>query len=325
MTRLYLTSAYTGCHAPDWLARNAPPHSRAALAEAPETADAILFVEQHPSNDPYFKAVMTHPLYRRFKDKCVLYHDADRSITWLPTLSPSIERWQYNPRHHRGCHYIARIEVNKSVDEHVPDYRGNRRYLANFMGSARTHPIRRELLKLNAPDIKLHDTDVRFFWQVPHEQRDAFVEVCDDSYFVLCPRGAGPSSYRLFEAMQLGRVPVIISDEWVPIEGVDWQTCSLRVPEADTNHLPDILRKHQAEAVAMGREARRIWETTFSPEASLSTLSTLAAAVIQEPFDLSARLRTARQFLHPFHCRNLLRAWKKRSLPRKPANRTQTG
>ena len=316
MKRVHLLSAYPGRHAPSWLERYSKRTNQVDLVADPAEADVILFAEQHPGHDPYFSAVVKHPVYRRHREKCVLYHDADRSITRLPTLSPSIERWQFDPRHQRGCHYIARIEVNKSVDEHVPDYRPERRFLANFMGSSRTHPIRRGLLKLDERDFKLHDTDVRYFWEVPHEQRNAFVEVCAESYFVLCPRGAGPSSYRLFEAMQLGRVPVIISDEWVPVEGVDWSTCSVRVSESEVPQLPELLRARQPEAVNMGREARRIWETRFSPEASLATLTELATQALREPFGAAAQLNAARQCLHPFHRRNLLRHLKRRAVAR---------
>ena len=39
-----------------------------------------------------------------------------------------------------------------------------------------------------------------------------------DSYFSLCPRGYGRTSYRLAESIQLGRVPVVLYSDvlWVP-------------------------------------------------------------------------------------------------------------
>ena len=38
-----------------------------------------------------------------------------------------------------------------------------------------------------------------------------------DSVFALCPRGYGKTSYRMYEAIQLGIIPVYIyDDEWLP-------------------------------------------------------------------------------------------------------------
>ena len=49
---------------------------------------------------------------------------------------------------------------------------------------------------------------------------------------MICPRGWGSSSIRLFEVMEMGRVPVIISDAWVN-EAPKWADFSVRVSEAD--------------------------------------------------------------------------------------------
>jgi len=48
-----------------------------------------------------------------------------------------------------------------------------------------------------------------------------------NSQFVLCPAGWGPATYRLFETMEMGRVPVTLSDEWVPPPGPRWDEFSI--------------------------------------------------------------------------------------------------
>jgi hypothetical protein len=40
-----------------------------------------------------------------------------------------------------------------------------------------------------------------------------YAEAIQDSQFVLCLAGNGPATYRYFETMEMGRVPVVLSDE----------------------------------------------------------------------------------------------------------------
>jgi len=65
--------------------------------------------------------------------------------------------------------------------------------------------------------------------------------------------------------MLMGRVPVIISDYWVPPEGPDWNAFSIRVPESDVSKIPAILEDRQHDAPEMARRARQAWEAWFSP------------------------------------------------------------
>jgi hypothetical protein len=91
-----------------------------------------------------------------------------------------------------------------------------------------------------------------------------YAKVITHSKFVLCPRGYGTSSIRLFETMQSGRVPVIISDAWVPCSNIQWSKCSLRVPEKDISKLANICLNVEKEWITMATEARRTWEEWFS-------------------------------------------------------------
>jgi hypothetical protein len=63
--------------------------------------------------------------------------------------------------------------------------------------------------------------------------------------------------------MALGRAPVILSDDWVPPDGVDWSECALIVKERDLARLPTILREHEHRWEAMGRNARRVYDGMF--------------------------------------------------------------
>ncbi len=63
------------------------------------------------------------------------------------------------------------------------------------------------------------------------------------SRFALCPRGYGRTSFRLYEAIQMGCVPVYIYDElWLPYQDVlDWTEFAVLCRWEDLEGLPDWL------------------------------------------------------------------------------------
>ena len=68
----------------------------------------------------------------------------------------------------------------------------------------------------------------------------------------------------MYETMALGRCPVVISDDWIEIKGVDWESCSIRVPESEVGNLDAILAKRVADLPRLGQNARRIFQERFS-------------------------------------------------------------
>ena len=318
--KIFLTSAYphheTRNFGPQWLAKHADAAGRALLTDDPARAACILFVENHPGHDPYFFQILRSPLYRRFKRKCVLYHDADLAVTALPTISPSVERWQFRRASKRSVHYIARLTENVAVNSTTPQWTTDRRYLCSFVGSSQTHAVRKHLLEAPFDGAFFSDTSGRNGWELSAEQKSRYesdyLNITLDSHFILCPRGIGPCTYRLFESMQLGRAPVILSDEWVEIEGIDWSSCSIRVAQRDIGELASILAGRKNDALEMGRAARRVWEEHLSPSASLRTLARAAFAVLEKPYSATDWLADKSQFVDGYHFRNLLRHYRNR-------------
>ena len=92
----------------------------------------------------------------------------------------------------------------------------------------------------------------------------AYADAMASARFSLCPRGVGAASIRLYESMKMGRPCVILSDAWHPNDGVDWDSFSIRVPEADVLRIPQILEEHADRAAEMGLRARAEWEKWFS-------------------------------------------------------------
>jgi len=315
--KVFLTSAYPlgrENFGPTWLTEHSGPLEGFELVDDPESADIIIFVENHPALDPYFFPVRSHELNRRFPEKCVLHHDTDRSVTTMRTVSPSVEHWQFDPKHKATYHYIARFCENPYLTE-IDRFDAERKYLFSFDGSTRTNPMRRKIMELDRPDTFLVDRGQSKAWEmtsselVPYQR--AFVEGILASHFVLCPSGVGPASFRLFEAMQLARPPVIIADRWVPIEGPDWESVAVFVPESEVMRIPEILEARRDEAEAMGRRARAAWERYFSPEVSLQRLCEASSKLVRHPYGTREYLGDACQFLAPYHLRGLLRYFTK--------------
>lgn len=232
------------------------------VTDDPATADLILFVETSGGAGFYFERVLRHPVYRRFREKSYLFCSTDRLVPLVPGVFTSIERRHYREAWTRGSHYLGVAERPGLAYEPGEA----REWLFSFVGAAAAHPVRRRVLALRDPRGLLVNAGAERA-SVPEEKyRERFSRSLHGSKFVLCPRGGGVSSFRLFEAMMLGRVPVVISDQLILPEGPDWEHCSLRVAEAEVEAIPALLAAREAEAGPMGDAARRVWLDWFGPE-----------------------------------------------------------
>lgn len=249
-------------HADGWLrdAARVDVHGKHVVVDDPESADAILFMESHSGDDILMERVLRHPLRRRFASKSFLYQDGDYAFPLMRGVYPSLRA----PHQHAGLAlggvYLARIEENKSVTRarglQVPQD-----LLYSFVG-ANNCDVRNRILQTKVPDTLTMDTSGRHAWLLSTEERAAYegeyARTCARSRFMLSPRGIGPSTYRLYEAMELGRCPVILADDWVPPPFIPWEDFSVRVPEDQVDRLPQLLADLPYEA--LGRAARRAWE-----------------------------------------------------------------
>lgn len=273
MARVLLTSAYPPeSHPQLTLMRRAAAIDRFGvhtLVDTPENADVILFVEVG-GGTRYYDRVRRDPVFRGHREKSFIYTTIDTFIAFVPGLYVNAER-RYAPRARvRSSSYLQLFEWD-FLGEPAPEPR-DRRHLASFVGSFRTHAVRPRLATLPGRDIHVVDTSAFAPYGVnmtPGElsqlQR-SYVESIHESHFVLAPRGEATGSYRCFEAMRLARPPVIIADDWVEPDGPDWSTFSVRVRERDVTDIPDILADLRPRSIEMGRAARAAYETWFSPE-----------------------------------------------------------
>jgi len=265
------------------------PFREHTLTENPDDADIILFVENHPGHDPLFFQVARHPVWKRHRDRAFLYHDNDHVYPFLRGLYPSLDRSHQRPSRCVGAPYLGRIEQNEAV-RYAP-LNGQEPFLFSFMGSNNS-PVRGRLLRLKFERALMVDTSDRNLWSLSTEDRRHYTETYGqalrNSSFILCPRGLGPSSYRLFETMEAGRVPVILADRWSPPPGPNWSEFSVSVPELDAGRLPEILAPLQNRAQSMGEKARKTWEDYFSKPVMFHRLTECCRHILLERKQTSA-------------------------------------
>ena len=269
-------------------------HSRHTLTEDALSADLILFLG-NPTREPHL--LLDHPLYRAHPDKCAMYSEDDEYLPLLPgvycspltgshTRSRRVFSWSYASASGRIANpFLHRAPAQKSL-------------LFSFQGGS-TSILRKRIyrLRFNRPDVLIEDTSAYCHWdlnQAGRQQRQrSYAETLAASHFVLCPRGAGSGSIRLFEVMQAGVAPVLISDNYPLPPNVPWHTFLLRIAEKDIRRLPELLEPHVESSPARGQLAREAWLKHFAPQPEFDAIVDLAATALchASPWEATVRSR----------------------------------
>ncbi|MGO4339779.1 exostosin family protein [Labrys sp. KB_33_2] len=235
------------------------PPSALRIAAADDVPDIVLYLDSGYvglADLPLLRRrVRTHPTARHF-----LFSESDWPYAVLPGAYPSLTRtlpwarsWSYLP------------DPDAPTPAASPPQK-EPAYLFSFLGRTSTHPIRERLLALDTPDTPCLDLAAAPARFADFDYHATYRELLLQSQFALCPRGFGTASIRLFEAMALGRAPVIIADAWQAPPDIPWRDFSLFVAEKDIMHIPHILKEVRGQAAVMGQRARQVFATHFAPE-----------------------------------------------------------
>lgn len=255
-------------------AMSATPSREALLEDRRESADCVLRIEGCPQlrgsvMDCYRRSSASNP--REF-----VWDSGDLPTGGLAGFYVSLPSYMYDGRRHRA--FCLPIRCNEAI-RHF-DTR-DATHIFGFFGAissglrGRMVPILNSVAKPGEALIEVRDS----IWHQMFDRSGLpakleYAENLRRCRFNLCPRGnvlAGTGS-RLYETLQAGRVPVIISDWMTLPAGIDWQCCSVRVRESDIARIPEILDHHMDRWYQMAASARRIWEMHFSEPAMLGEL-----------------------------------------------------
>lgn len=134
-----------------------------------------------------------------------------------------------------------------------------------------THFIVRKTFSANRKTISLD----------PATARREYVENMHESDFVLAPKGDGNFSVRFYEAISMGRIPIVIDTDMVfPLEEfINYDDFILHVPYKDIDRLADIVADFYANIseekfIAMQKAARTAYEQYLRYDAFFNTLFT---------------------------------------------------
>lgn len=145
-----------------------------------------------------------------------------------------------------------------STPHRLPKSRPAKKYAASFVGNPHSHPIRRRMFRVLRRNKNV-------YLLAGNQGERFFINKTLQSYATLCPRGKGGSSFRFFESLQLGVVPIMIGNlDTRPFKRfVDWNSVSfyVRTPEAAAA----LLRKtNRARLLLMGRRGAQLWKTRLT-------------------------------------------------------------
>ena len=237
----------------------------------PDLADAIVFLESNRYKSRHDLACFTGTdLLRRYWYKAFTINYSAYPLAFLPGLYVSLPYHLFNARWHRAIPYPFPSPNPILRDHHSTN--NSTPLLFSFRG-ALSHPVRSSLVSVMKDYQDLGPCQIvdRWFNHTESESFD-YIEEISSSKFVLCPRGLATSSYRLYEALKLGRVPVIISNDWIPPQGIPWHACSLRISEDRLNEIPTMLNSFMPRWSQMQSTAFDIWNLYL---ADLSLADTL--------------------------------------------------
>ena len=244
---------------------------RYTWVDAADSADLVIVLEPVSFKTATYRDVLWQiPSVQHQPDKVFTINYDDAPLAFLPGIYAAMPFRRFEAMFSvAGCYLVN--SPNQFVRRAGTKTDLTPKYLFTFRGSL-SSLIRRRMFrepKLIRDDPRSKFTVVDAWFNHSDEQKKDYVDEILLTKFVLCPRGQGTVSHRLFETMELGRVPVIIADDWVEPDGPRWPEFSIRIPEAKIDSIPSILSAREPLFSRMAQLARRAWEEYFAPEVRL--------------------------------------------------------
>lgn len=150
--------------------------------------------------------------------------------------------------------------------------RGENKYLASFVGNLKTCAAMSDIRKRMIEELSGKEG---FYFYDTSKSFGPFKEIMLQSKFAICPRGYGRTSFRMYEALQMGTVPVYISDyHWLPFEKyVDWNRLAICITPDKMCSLPERLRSYSDDQInEMAKYGKEVWNRYFSYQGFTETI-----------------------------------------------------
>jgi hypothetical protein len=226
-----------------------------------------------------FETLRNNSVWRKYPEKCFGYSEIDNPPAFLRGVYSSAVAWKGVFNRMQSCGYSGHGGWSENrCSSTTPFYTFPKKYLFSFIGR-KSHPVRKRIFRTAWPDNEILIIDTTRSYdhfksidKAGERMQAGYWEVLSQSKYALCPRGAGASSIRLFEAMQAGVAPVIISDAWIPALGPIWNEFAIFIPERKTSKIYEVVKSHESEFAERGRLAAAAYARWFSKQAAWEQL-----------------------------------------------------
>ena len=257
---------------------NYPPYPPYHVGEYIEDYFYKKFIEENPCLDRDYIAISWTTLYCENKDPEIqkFLDSLDRSKKYFTvcqhddapkhSLPPNTLIFSLS-QSHRNSKNLNPIPIPATCSSvPLPKETYNKDIFASFVGSI-THPIRIELYNLCTTQSNYYFSGQQWNPAIQQSKLDEFITITSRSKFALCPRGYGNTSFRMYEAMQLGAVPVYISDDFfLPwSDELNWNEFCIIIDSKNLNQLPSILNSIPEEKInEMADKAKQVYSEYFT-------------------------------------------------------------
>jgi Exostosin family len=145
------------------------------------------------------------------------------------------------------------------------------------------------VLKAKAKQHSEVETDFieKLYFTASEQEMNDYVRHLARCTYIVCPRGTENYSFRIYETLNQGRIPVIIDTDIVLPREIDWDRLAVRVPYESLDSIYDIIVRDyhsRSEADFIARQKR-----AFATVAELQTMRWITDLASE----LSGRLRSS--------------------------------
>jgi hypothetical protein len=204
------------------------------FSDDPSSADRIIFIDIHQAHHlDVRQTIAQHQLYKDNSDKIFVWNEQDRPLFNVRGFYVNVPNVLKADRTIAAIPYLF---VPADSLFHGTNFSRNGRTVTCSYRGTNTHKCRKVLTAIKHQNYSLVDST-----KSNSVTKTEYLTELDHSLHAICPRGHGLTSFRLYEAMARGSLPVIIADGWLPPKGIAWEKVCTFVKESDiefiSNHL----------------------------------------------------------------------------------------
>ena len=171
------------------------------------------------------------------------------------------------------------IPIPLLCDSHPISPLQDPKFKVSFAGSL-THPVRLKMMEELSGLEGYHISEGL-------GSLEKFRQLTNDSTFVLCPRGYGLTSFRLYELIQMQRIPIYVSDDmFLPFtEEIDWERLAICISPDKMGNIPQAVDEcissgEYLDKIAYGKE---VHDRYFTWLGCLKTIERIVASDYPQP------------------------------------------